>query len=190
MVVTEERIIEDFRSIEVPGAIQVNISQGWEPSLSITGEENLLAIIETSCEDGRLVIRLTESYSSSKPIVIDAKCSKLQGYHGHGASQGTVAEVDAESFDVELSGASSLVIQSGNSGFLKGSVSGASTLNAGRVETSKADVNASGASTIIVRVSDELTAHASGASNVDYFGSPSVVHKDSSGASSISPSKE
>lgn len=190
VVVTEERVLEDFRSIEVPGAIQVNISQGSEPSLTITGEENLLAIIETSCEDGRLVIRSTESYSSNLPIVIKAKCSKLVRYHGHGASQGTIAEVDSETLDVELSGASSLMIESGNVDSLKGSVSGASNLNAEKVATSKADVDASGASKIIVRVSDELTAHASGASNVDYFGSPSVVNKDSSGASSISPRKE
>ncbi len=190
VVVTQERAIEDFRSIEVPGAMQVNISYDSEPSLSISGEENLLAIIETSCEEGRLVIRTTESYSSSKPIVINAKCSKLQSYYGHGASQGTVAEVDTESFDVELSGASSLMIQSGNIGFLKGSVSGASTLDVGRVDASRADVEASGASQIMVRVSGELTAKASGASNIDYSGAPGVVNKDSSGASSISPTKE
>jgi hypothetical protein len=190
VVVTEERVVEDFNSIEVPGAIQVNISYDSEPALSITGEENLLAIIDTPCEDGRLVIRTTESYSSSKPIVINAKCSKLQSYHGHGASQGTVAEVDAESFDVELSGASSLEIQSGKVDFLKGSASGASTLRAGQLEARKADVEASGASNIIVRVSDELTANASGASNIDYSGSPGIVNKNTSGASSISPRNE
>jgi len=190
VVVTEERVLEDFRSIEVPGAIQVNISQGSEPSLSITGEENLLRIIETSCEDGRLVIRSTESYSSNLPIVIEVKCSKLVRYDGHGASQGTIAEVDSETLDVELSGASSLTIESGKVDFLKGSVSGASNLHAEKVEATKADVDASGASTIIVRVSEELRANASGASNVVYAGSPEVVKKDTSGASSILKSKE
>jgi hypothetical protein len=190
VVVTEERAIEDFHSIEVPGAIQVEISYDAEPSLSITGEENLLAIIETACEDGRLVIRSTESYSSSKPLIIKATCSKLLRYDGHGASQGTVAEVDSESFEAELSGASSLVIQRGKVVLLKGSASGASTLNAENVEATKADVDASGASKIIVRVSEELKANASGASDVLYSGSPKVVKKDTSGASSISKNKK
>lgn len=182
---TQERSIEDFQSIEVPGEIQVQIICNSEPSMTITAEENLLEIIDTTCFNGKLVIRTTESYHSHRPIIIRAKCSKLVRYYGHGASQGTVTEVNSETFDAQLSGASSLVLERGKVGALTGSVSGASRLNAGNLESVSGKVYASGASQALVKVIDDLTAEASGASSVRYRGEPKTLSKDSSGVSSI-----
>lgn len=177
IVVTEERSIEDFDSIEVHGAIQLELTCQAEPSLSIKAEENLLPIIETNCRDGLLVIRSTEAYKSTKPIIVKTSCSKLVRYQGVGATEGKVDNVESESLQVELSGACSLVIQKGKVNSLKASVSGASSMNAGNVEASNAIVTTSGASKAIVKVSEELTAKADGVSGVVNKAHAKVVKK-------------
>lgn len=189
MVVTEERSIEDYNSIEVHGAIQLEVSSSADPSLSITGEENLLPVIETICKDGKLVISSTEPYKSTKPIIVKTACSKLIRYQGNGATEGKVTEVESDSLEIELSGASSFVVQKGKVNTLKVNVSGASNVNTGNLETSNAKLTASGASKVIVNVSDELKAKASGVSSVVNKAKAKVVSKKESGMASVESAK-
>jgi hypothetical protein len=189
VVVTQERSIEDFDSVEVHGGVRIEISCDAEPELTISGEENLLAIIETTCVDGRLKIRSNQSYSTTQPIKIQASCSQLKRYEGSGATRGTIVEVHSDSLDAQLSGASSLVVQSGRVGTLKGNTSGASTLQADTLQISKAQVATSGASRMALQVAEKLSASASGSSRITYRGSPEIVSRETSGVSSIREQK-
>jgi len=53
--------------------------------------------------------------------------------------------------------------------------------------TADADVTASGASHIIVNTTGRLDAEASGASNVDYLGQPTLGNISASGGSNVNP---
>jgi hypothetical protein len=136
-----------------------------------------------------LKIRSNQSYSTTQPIKIQAGCSQLKRYEGSGASRGTIVEVHSDSLDAQLSGASSLVVQSGRVGTLKGITSGASTLQADTLQISKAQVATSGASRMALQVAEELSASASGSSRITYRGSPEIVSRETSGVSSIREQK-
>nr|MCU0710326.1 DUF2807 domain-containing protein [Pirellula sp.] len=186
---TEDRIIDEFDSVDVSGSVTLEVSLGSDPSLSISADENLLEIIDTQVIDGRLVIHTTESYSTNNPIVVKASSIHLKKYRGSGATQGTISGLEGDSLDVDLSGASSLNVTSGSVSTLTADASGASTLNAQELTVQEATVAASGASTIIVLPIEKLSARASGASNVQYVGEPNVLSKDESGASSVHAKK-
>jgi len=189
VLVTEERLIEDYDSIEVHGVIQLEVSLGLEPSLTITGEENLLAILDTKTADGALVIRASESYSSTKPIVIKTTCPNLIRYTGHGVTQATITGLESDRFEAQLNGTSTLLIQTGNVEFLKADISGVSNLNAKGLRANKADVQADGTSHITLNVTEDLNAQASGASSIVYHGDPNSNQVNTSGVASIRPVK-
>lgn len=70
--------------------------------------------------------------------------------------------------DVDISGeAHSLVI----------TASGGSDLSATHFQVKKCKINVSGGSDASIKVSDELSMTASGASDIDYYGNPKITHK-------------
>ena len=94
-------------------------------------------------------------------------------------------KLDVKKLLVDLSGASDITI-SGNATQLNVEASGASDFKGFDLVTDICDVRASGASDIKITVNKELSAHASGASDVRYKGNGVIRDLKSSGSSSVS----
>src|ERR671937_185417 len=56
-VVEEARTIGEFTGIEVHGVVAADVTAGEAPSLKLSGDDNLLPLIITEVQDGRLIIR-------------------------------------------------------------------------------------------------------------------------------------
>jgi Putative auto-transporter adhesin, head GIN domain len=94
-------------------------------------------------------------------------------------------KLDVNKLTVELSGASDITV-SGNASQLSVDVHGASGFKGYDLITEVCDAKASGASDIKITVNKELSASATGASDVRYRGSGVVKDMRSSGSSSVS----
>jgi hypothetical protein len=94
-------------------------------------------------------------------------------------------KLDVKKLSVDLSGASDITI-SGSAVQLDVEASGASDFRGFDLVTDICDVRASGASDIKITVNKELSAHASGASDVRYKGNGVIRDIKSSGSSSVS----
>lgn len=92
------------------------------------------------------------------------------------------------SIQLEVSGASTAVVH-GSCGKADFDVSGASSLKASNLKVKDVVIDCSGSANAEICASRTLRAESSGASSIKYFGDPSNVSKDSSGASSIRKSK-
>lgn len=102
-----------------------------------------------------------------------------------GAANARINSINSQTQDFDLSGAANVDIKGeSNTQSLTADVSGASNLRAKNLTAKTARVDASGASHIELTVIDELDAGASGASSVNYYGTPKAT-TDSSGASHI-----
>ena len=102
-----------------------------------------------------------------------------------GASNGHLNRVEVTTQNYDLSGASNLDIKAPSKAMSVGvDASGASNFRGQLLSTAKAKLGASGASHIAMAVSEQLDAEATGASSIDYWGSPKPNTK-SSGASSV-----
>lgn len=103
-----------------------------------------------------------------------------------GASSVTAGDINAQQLKADISGASRVELTgSGEVNTLKVDASGASQFRAKDIVVSEASVHGSGASNFTVNVTDQLNANLSGATNLQYGGSPRTdVH--TSGASNIS----
>lgn len=111
--------------------------------------------------------------------------SKLLKMELSGAANVRINSVNSQEQDYDLSGASNVDIKSAsNTQELNVEASGASNFRGRNLTAKAADLGASGASHVEAAVTEMLTADASGASSVDYYGNPKAK-TNASGASHV-----
>ena len=197
-----------FDAIKVSGGIDLYLSQSDNIAVAVSaGNENYKAGIKTVVEDGTLKIfyegekgwnkkdrklRAYVSFNDVKKIDASGACDVVVAgsitttslvLHMSGACD-FEGMVKVNTLDINLSGASDAKI-SGTANTVNIKSSGASDVKAFDLVTDVCNANISGASDVHITVNNELTASASGASDIKYKGNGVIKEKHSSGASSI-----
>jgi hypothetical protein len=210
----EVREAKNFHAISVSNAFDVFISQGKEEAVAVSAsEEKYKRDIKVEVKNGILRIWLEKEGKFWKGWNGDKM--KLKAYisfknidklTGSGACDIRVqGNINADDLSVDLSGATDLKEGKVNAKKLTVNISGASSMNLSGsaaelyIEASGAsdfkgfdftvdicNANASGASNINITVNKELSAHASGASDVRYKGNGLIREIKTSGASNVS----
>jgi Putative auto-transporter adhesin, head GIN domain len=180
---TDTRSVGSFDEVEVRGALEVDITVGSGPRLTLSGDDNLLSKVESTVTGDRLIIRPRGSMVRSLPLKATIEVPSLVGLDLHGASEGTVRGIAGSKFSFGAHGASTVTLI-GTVDELDIDLHGASKVDARKVAAKKVRVGAAGASTAELGTHDEITAKLSGASGAKYDGSPKVS-ETVSGASSI-----
>jgi Putative auto-transporter adhesin, head GIN domain len=209
----EVREAKNFHGINVASAFDVYINQSNEEAVAVSAEETKFRDrIKVEVKDGILFIRYDneglhwgsgnkklKAYISFKAIdklTISGACDVfITGtlkaddlmINQSGASD-LKGKIDAKKLSVDLSGASDITI-SGNTAQLDVEASGASDFKGFDLVTDICNVTASGASDIKITVNKELSARASGASDVWYKGEGMIRDLKTSGSSSVSKSR-
>lgn len=184
-VATERRDIGGFNAVEVSGVFQVEIVAGKDFSIEVQADDNVIPMIETNVGSNTLRIELNQKVSTKSELIVRITAPNIECVDASGASKVNASGIKSDSFNVETSGASKIVL-SGETAKLDIEASGASSVDAEQLRAVRANVDASGASKVTVNVTNELLAEASGASKILYTGEPATVDKDQSGGSSIS----
>jgi predicted small secreted protein len=201
---TEQRKADDFKKIEVSGAFKVHLKQDSLLSIDITGDDNLLKYVSTSVDGDRLYIKSKKSMCDADSIVINIGIHNLSQIKVSGAVEiSSTGKINTGDLNIDLSGATKVNLDlnaanivtdgSGVSEFnLKGQAasvrvesSGVSKVNAFDFVVGDYTISTSGASHCKINVLKTLNVHSSGASEIQYKGSPSTVNNDKSGASKI-----
>ncbi len=205
----EVREAKDFHGISVSSAFDVFLSQGNEEKVAVSsGEAKDLADIKVEVKNGVLEIgwdhkglwgrgnKKLKAYISFKNIDklnISGACDvsitgTLKGddlkVDLSGASD-LKGKLEVKNLSVDLSGASDAKL-TGTTAKLDIEASGASSFKGFEFSTDYCNAKASGASDIKITVNKELSAHASGASDIDYKGAGVKTDIKTSGASSVS----
>ena len=184
-IVTEKRSLNGFKGVDVGGVFQVEITAQKDFSVEIEADDNLLPLIKTEADDSVLEIESEGRLSPTTPIRIRISAPDINELEVSGAANVTLNGLKNSSLSVDSSGASKLKI-AGETAKLTAETSGASKIDAEDLKAEDAIIDGSGASHVDINVSGELTADLSGASKVVYSGTPTAVHKKTSGAGSVS----
>lgn len=183
-VKTENREVSGFKAIDVSGAFEVEITAQKDFSLEVEVDDNLLPLIKTEVEGGKLVIKSEKSFKTSNPLKIRISAPDINSLELSGASKVNIVNVSNDALSLDSSGASKIRIEGTTKNF-NVEMSGASKLDAENLKAENVSVDSSGASNATVFVTNVLKADLSGATNVTYTGSPKSVEKKTSGASSV-----
>ena len=182
---TETREVTSFDKIIFQGMGQVNVSYGDTDSLEIIGDDNLLELIETNVNNGKLTIRPTEGINPKIDLVFNIVTTDLSEVAVSGAANLDIYDAKGEELKIKISGAASM---SGNGEItnLKVSISGAGSIDLEDLKTKNVDVSVSGAAKATVHASDSIDASISGVGIITCHGNPTDVKKSTGGLGKIS----
>ena len=209
VIVTENFSTDDFSDLNIEGSFNVILEPGSRPSVTITGDENLLEWIKVDSHGQVLNIETERRLNGSVDIEILVIYTELEEINSSGASNIIAEEqiktkdlrleisgagkidmaLDVERLDLVLSGAA-LIYLSGQATVLDANMSGAGSLEAFSLQTKNCEVNISGVGSAEVNVSENLEARVSGVGGVEYLGNPEHVVRDVSGIGRIKQAKD
>jgi hypothetical protein len=210
----EKREAKNFHAISISNAFNVFISQGNEEAVAVSAsEEKYKQDIKVEVKDGVLKIWIEKegkfwkgwngdkmklkayiSFKNIDRLTASGACDiRVQGQINaddlnvnlSGASDLKEGKINAKKLTVDVSGASDMNV-SGTAAELNVEASGASDFKGFDLTVDYCNAHASGASTINITVNKELSARATGASDVHYKGNGLIREIKTSGASSIS----
>ncbi|HTQ26856.1 MAG TPA: head GIN domain-containing protein [Puia sp.] len=204
----QTRDVKGFHAIKVSGGIDLYLSQGAEAVAVSASSTDYRDRIKTVVENGVLEIYLDHNWShwgwGNAKLKAYVSFSTLQALEASGGSDiYTNGTVKVSNLDVHLSGGSDFkgtvdigelsIKQSGGSDVnISGTVksldvhaSGGSDLNGYDLVTENCRITASGGSDAHITVTRELSADASGGSDIYYKGSAVIRQLNSSGSSSV-----
>ena len=203
---TETLDFTGFSSVEVSSAFQVTITQSTSYSVKISSSERVFDRIEVTQEGQTLKIDVKPGvffgvFNNKAEITMPS----LENLALSGASRGTADGFSSSNqFTAQVSGASTLELKNFNTGDinfevtgashltgqgtasnLTSTVSGASNLDLTNLTVNDANIDLSGASHATINLTGRLDVQASGASNLQYIGEPTLGTINTSGGSNV-----
>jgi len=192
---TETRNVSGFHGLALSIAAKLELNQDGSEGLTITGDDNIVPLVETVVEDGTLNIRWKKgTYSTSYKelgIVVHAKSIDDVAIAGSGeirakalkagnlrlslAGSGRAAleALNADSATVSIEGSGN-VAAAGRIGSLDASVAGSGRLAAAKLEAQKVKIAVAGSGRALVWAAEALDASVLGSGTVRYYGNPRV----------------
>ena len=181
---TERRTISDFSNVSVNGAYTIFLNCGSAPSLTITGDDNLLPLIKNEVQNGTLKIYSARPVSPKIPIVVHLTTRSVSQVVSDGASTIHIENDSTTSLSLSINGSGNMDA-AGSGERAEYTVNGAETFSADEFQAREVAVTINGTGTATVYSSESLEATVVGAGTVSYYGNPGSVKRNITGVGSI-----
>jgi len=172
----DTRTVSEFDEVVVSGALQLELSLGKKPALKLSGDDNLLPLIETKVEGSKLTVSSKKNLDPKLPLRLELSAKNVKRVALSGAGKINVEGVDNDALAIELSGAGDVLLK-GKTKKLKIGFSGAGKADATGLSASSVSVSISGAGKVELGEPKELDVKISGAGKVRYDGNPKISQK-------------
>lgn len=204
-VITEERDVSGFNSVNMSGFGEVLITQSNTESLSIETDDNLMQYIDSEVRGNTLYLEFQERIlpDPSGRITFRLNVIDLEALDLSGAGSFAIESLETPSLEITFDGAGNIDLDSLIADRVSTRVSGAGDISltgevgaqdvhiegigkysASDLKSSQATVEIEGAGSVVIWVLDQLDLTIQGAGNVDYYGNPTVT-QDVEGGGSI-----
>ena len=199
-VVTETRIHTNFSGIDLRISGDVYYTQAPEFSVEVSGQQNVLNVLETYTSNNRLVIKYENDVRVrshervriviSAPLVNTLRVSGSGNIHTNGmmnpgymdmdvsgSGDILIAELYTGPIDANISGSGSITVNTGLATKEELKISGSGDIDLRNVVAKEASTVTSGSGSIQVNLSERLNSIISGSGSVYYRGDPVVSSK-------------
>jgi hypothetical protein len=172
---TEAREVEKFDQLTITGGMDATVTIGDQQSVSIEADDNILPVIDTRVENGKLIVEPTEGYSSKTPVKLTITVPQLTGVAINGSGDVDVSGLDgAESFAVAINGSGDVTAK-GTAQSVSVAVRGSGDVKLQELAAKNGKVAVAGSGDVTVNASDALDVSIAGSGDVKYLGSPKVT---------------
>ncbi len=169
-----------FDRIEITGVYELDVRVGADYSVELTGKDFEMERVEVILDDGTLEFGMKKKKRkwgrNRDGISAVVTMPSLRALEVSGVVDGVVSGIDAEEFEVKISGVGDIELD-GECGTLDARLSGVGDLDAKDLECNKVEVRVSGVGDANVYARDEVDARVSGMGSIDVYGSPKTVSK-------------
>lgn len=205
----ETREVSNFTSLASQGSMNVQISYGNSNSVTVEADENLLPYIETTVEDGRLIIRSKKNVNlkSKSRMNVYVSMTKINSLKlsGSGNISGDGAFTNDSKTDMAVSGSGNLkltfdkfkdldlaIAGSGNidlkgngTNSISAQISGSGNIDCSDINSNDVDAKISGSGNVKVYASNSIDAKISGSGNVFYKGNATKINSKVAGSGKV-----
>ena len=172
-VTTETRDVSGFDEVVLLGSGDVFVDVTGSESLTIEAEDNIIPLLSTEVDDGRLELKATESISPTEPITYTITADMLDAVVITGSGTITATSVDTDTFSPGISGSGNISAE-GRCSSLASVISGSGNYDGSDLVCTDGAVTVSGSGNAVVNVTETLEATVTGSGNIQYVGNPSI----------------
>ncbi len=178
---SEQRQVGSFTALSASNGVEVHVTVGPAPSVTVTAAESVLPHVTTRVDGDRLEVGLD---GSRHRVTVEVTAPSLAEV-GASSSAKVVAEgVAAQTFAVNVSSQATIEV-SGTAETLALDASSQSTAKLGELRATTAHVNLSSQSSAEVQASSSVTGDVSSQAKLTVLGSPSQVDVSTSSGGSV-----
>lgn len=172
---SEERSVSGFNEVSLSGIGNLILVQGEQEALTIEAEDNLLPLLTSEVQSGRLrlEVRPNSRITANLPITYRLEVTSLSRLEISGTGTVEATMIDTTALAVSISGSASATL-SGSAGRQDLEMSGTGRFDGSGLAGRQATVEVSGTGQVLVNVSGRLEAEVSGTAVVRYLGDPEV----------------
>ena len=183
-VTTESRQVAKFTSIRLESSANVEIDRTGTESLSVTGDDNLLAFFTSEVKDGTLYLAYAKDKSfQGKLPVYRVTVADLRDIQIRGSGDLQVASFDGAALSASIAGSGDMRL-AGRTDDLTLSIAGSGNIDAAGLKAKRAQVSISGSGDATVNATDALDVRISGSGDLRYLGAPKLT-QNVSGSGSV-----
>ena len=194
---TETRKVAGFHNISLGIDARVELRQGDSEGMTITGDDNIVPLVESVVEKGTLKIRWAENRNVQlryKKLDIVVNLKSIDGIRLGGSGSIHAERLKAGTLNAALAGSGDIVLEALDADALQGSIAGSGTLKASgradaleftlagsgdllapKLETRRVTISVQGSADAIVWATESLTATIAGSGDIRYYGKPQVT---------------
>ena len=182
---SEMRKLSNFKAIEITiGYDKIIVNCGEEPSIHISGDENILPLITTRISKGILKIESDSTFDtkSASEIIINIKSIKDFTFDGVGKT--VIDNLNEDKFNCNINGVGSCDLNGKVKSF-NISVNGVGSVNARQLIADDVIASLNGVGSVKLYSKNSLNASVNGIGGLTYFGNPTELILNDSGIGGI-----
>ena len=187
-IVSETRTLDSFDRLGSAGSATVVVTVGPAQSVTVKADDNVVSLIETKVENGRLKIGTNGSYSTDSDVTVTVTVPALKAAALSGSGDLTVTGVGGDSFEAALSGSGD-ISATGRAEKISVSVAGSGDVHLFGLASLRAEVSIAGSGDVEVSATEALSASIAGSGDVHYRGKP-AVKRSIAGSGDVRPAPE
>ncbi len=182
---SEMRKLSNFKAIEITiGYDKIIVNCGEEPSIHISGDENILPLIATRISKGVLKIDSDSTFDTKSPSEMIINIKSIKDFTFDGVGKTVIHNLNEDKFNCNINGVGSCELNGKVESFYV-LVNGVGSVNARQLIADDVVASLNGVGSVKLYAKNSLNASVNGIGGLTYFGNPAELILNDSGIGGI-----
>ena len=183
-IISENRELTNFSSINLIGGIDVNIKFSDKYNCTVVSDENLIPYIKTEVVNNNLQISINKNYSSIEGIEVNVNAPEYDEVSISGSGDINIIDFKNDNLSLNISGSGDITAN-GEVQTLIAKISGSGDIISAELISKSATITINGSGDAKIWASDSISAQINGSGDIEYYGNPLNVESKINGSGDI-----